>query len=75
MVKWCGNFTNGIGVLDFLLGKISQNELTEIDTYTGSGYVPAGPIRSTGVSVSTDRNILKRFQKVLKGWSRMITGV
>ena len=27
---------------NFLLRKISQYEFTEIDTYTGSGQVPAG---------------------------------
>ena len=41
----------------FLLRKISQNEFTEIDTYTCGGHVPAGPfwpIRR--VSVSTYRD-------------------
>ena len=38
----------------FLLRKISQNEFTEIDTYTCGGHVPAGRLWSIwGVSVST----------------------
>ena len=44
---------------NFLLRNISQNEFTEIDTYTCGGHVPAErlwPIR--GVSVSTYRVIL-----------------
>ena len=38
-----------------LLRRISQNEFTEIDTFTRGGHMPAGPIWSIpGVSVSTN---------------------
>ena len=59
---------------NFLLRKVSQNEFTEIDTYTCGGHVPAGRLWSIrGVSVSTNRNIM------LQTWSSrclkwMITG-
>ena len=44
---------------NFSLRKISKNEFTEIDTYTGSGYVPDGRLWSvSGMSVSTNEDII-----------------
>ena len=44
---------------NLLLRKISQNEFTEIDTYTSGGHVPAGRLWPIpGVSVSTIRDML-----------------
>ena len=56
---------------NFSLRKISQDEFTEIDTYICGGHVSTWPIWSAGVSVSTDRDFLKGFPKVL---NKLITG-
>ena len=46
----------------FQFRKISQNEFTEIDTLTGGGHVPARPIWSIGVFVSSERDMIRPKQ-------------
>ena len=62
------NCTHGIGILNFSLRKILQNEFTKVYTYTSGGHVPAEPIWSISwVSVSIDKDIIsqKRAHKGL----------